>query len=130
MATRKGRAVVGRSSSIDCTRRCRRRDEIGFNVHRSIRRRSLKLIWRPEAVEDATAILDYVADRNRDAAERLSTSIAACADRLADHPFMYRSGRAGGTREAVVHPNYLLIYRVVPGMIEIVNVVHVRRDYP
>ncbi|WP_374956432.1 type II toxin-antitoxin system RelE/ParE family toxin [Sphingomonas sp. PP-CE-3G-477] len=115
---------------MNCTRRCRRRDEISLGVYRSIRRRSLKLIWRPKAVEDATTILDYIADRNRDAAERLSTSIAACADRLADHPFMYRPGRADGTREAVVHPNYLLIYRVVSGTIEIVNVVHARQNYP
>ena len=43
---------------------------------------------------------------------------------------MYRPGRADGTREAVVHPNYLLIYQVVSGTIEIVNVVHARQNYP
>jgi toxin ParE1/3/4 len=43
---------------------------------------------------------------------------------------MYRPGRADGTREAVVHPNYLLIYRIVLDMVEIVTVVHARRDYP
>ncbi len=43
---------------------------------------------------------------------------------------MYRPGRADGTREAVVHPNYLLIYRIVLDTVEIVNVVHARQDYP
>ncbi|MDQ0837450.1 plasmid stabilization system protein ParE [Sphingomonas faeni] len=50
--------------------------------------------------------------------------------RLVDHPFMYRPGRADGTREAVIRPNYLLIYRLVLDTVEIVNVVHARRDYP
>jgi toxin ParE1/3/4 len=43
---------------------------------------------------------------------------------------MYRPGRADGTREAVIHSNYLLIYRLVLDTVEIVNVVHARRDYP
>ena len=43
---------------------------------------------------------------------------------------MYRRGRADGTREAVVHPNYLIVYRIASDTIEIVNVVHARRDYP
>ena len=64
------------------------------------------------------------------AALRLATSIEACAHRLVDHPFMYRPGRADGTREAVIHPNYLLIYRIVLDTVDIVNVVHTRRDYP
>ncbi|MBC3942054.1 type II toxin-antitoxin system RelE/ParE family toxin [Sphingomonas sp. DOAB1063] len=90
----------------------------------------MKLIWRPEAIEDASTILGYVADRNMGAALRLATLIEACAQRLVDHPFMYRPGRADGTREAVIHPNYLLIYRIVLDTVEIVNVVHARRDYP
>ncbi|RYD27164.1 MAG: type II toxin-antitoxin system RelE/ParE family toxin [Lysobacteraceae bacterium] len=90
----------------------------------------MKLIWRPEALEDATTILDYIADRNLSPASRLSTLIEACAYRLADRPFMYRPGRAYGTREAVVHPNYLLIYRIVSDMIEVINAVLARRDYP
>ncbi|HLL30469.1 MAG TPA: type II toxin-antitoxin system RelE/ParE family toxin, partial [Allosphingosinicella sp.] len=43
----------------------------------------------------------------------------ACAERLPDHPFLYRPGRAPGTREAVVHPNYILIYRVKGEAVEI-----------
>jgi plasmid stabilization system protein ParE len=43
---------------------------------------------------------------------------------------MYRAGRAGGTREAVVHPNYILIYRVTSNAVEIVSLVHARQEYP
>jgi len=35
------------------------------------------------------------------AAFRLQTTIEACAERLVDHPYMYRPGRIAGTREAV-----------------------------
>jgi len=35
-----------------------------------------------------------------------------------------------GTREAVVHPNYILIYRVLDDRVEVVNVVHARQQYP
>ena len=43
---------------------------------------------------------------------------------------MYRPGRAPGTREAVVHPNYILVYRVSAEAVEIVSLVHARRQYP
>jgi len=43
---------------------------------------------------------------------------------------MYRPGRVPGTREAVVHPNYILIYRVTADAVEIVNLVHARQRCP
>lgn len=43
---------------------------------------------------------------------------------------MYRTGRIPGTREAVVHPNYILIYQVGIDSVEVLNVIHSRREYP
>lgn len=74
--------------------------------------------------------MTYIADRDAGAAQRLKDAILACAERLADHPEMYRPGRVEGTREAVVHPNYILIYRIGAKAVEIVSVVHARREYP
>ncbi len=90
----------------------------------------LTLIWRRSARDDAAAIFNYIAERNAAAAERLQAAIELCAEGLAERPFMYRPGRVEGTREAVVHPNYILIYRVTADAVEIVNVVHARQDYP
>jgi addiction module RelE/StbE family toxin len=90
----------------------------------------LKLIWLEPALQQLESILDYIAEQNEPAAESLQITIEACAERLPEHPYMYRPGRVAGTREAVVHPNYILIYRVTAESVEIVNVVHARQRYP
>ena len=90
----------------------------------------LTLVWRDGARESARAIFTYISERNLPAAERLLAAIEGCAEGLTRHPLMHRPGRVEGTREAVVHPNYILIYRVTADAVEIVNVVHARQQYP
>jgi plasmid stabilization system protein ParE len=90
----------------------------------------LRLVWRESARQELRQIFTYIADRDLAAAERLGAAIEACAERLPEHPFLYRPGRAPGTREAVVHPNYILIYRVGTEAVEIVSLVHARQQYP
>ena len=90
----------------------------------------MNLIWLEPALEQLETILDYIAARNEDAAWRLQLAIETCAEGLADRPFMYRPGRVEGTREAVVHPNYILVYRVTAEAVEIVSLVHARQEYP
>lgn len=90
----------------------------------------ITLIWRASALADLKQTIDYISERDILAAERLLAAIEACAERLPDHPFMYRPGRIAGTREAVVHPNYILIYRVTVEAVEVVNLVHARQEYP
>jgi len=38
--------------------------------------------------------------------------------------------RVAGTREAIAHPNYIVIYRVHPDAVEVLDVVHSRQQYP
>ena len=90
----------------------------------------MRLIWRGTALNQLKAITSYIAERNVAAARRLQEDIQACAERLPDHPFMYRRGRVPDTREAVVHPNYILVCHVGSDTIEIVSVMHSRRQYP
>lgn len=92
--------------------------------------KTLHLTWSDEALADVREIIGYIAKRNVQAALRLEQALHACADRLTHHPLMYRSGRAPNTREAVVHPNYLIIYRVEDTEVVIANVVHARQQYP
>jgi plasmid stabilization system protein ParE len=43
---------------------------------------------------------------------------------------MHRAGRIPETREAVVHPNYIVVCRVHNSVITIIPVLHTRQDYP
>ncbi len=90
---------------------------------------TLPLVWTDDATRDLLEILDYIAPRNFAASERLKATIRHAAEALPDHPYIYRPGRAAGTREAVVHPNYILVYRVADA-IEILAVLHARQQYP
>lgn len=79
----------------------------------------IRLIWRESALDDLESIHHYIAERNWAAAEQLQEASGACVERLSEHPFLYRPGRVPGTREAVVHPNYI-----------VKRVVHARQEYP
>ncbi|MCC4254725.1 MAG: type II toxin-antitoxin system RelE/ParE family toxin [Pseudomonadota bacterium] len=62
--------------------------------------------------------------------ERLADLFEQTAERLVDHPHMHRTGRFPGSREALVTPNCLIIYRVALDAIEILAVKHTRQQYP
>ena len=90
----------------------------------------MRLIWDDRARADLAGILSYIADRNPAAAERLEEAIGRTLEFLTINPFMYRRGRIPLTREAVVHPNYIVIYRVEDELIIITRVLHARQKYP
>lgn len=91
---------------------------------------TLPVVWDDEAEAALLTILDYIGPRNKPAADRLYAAIRHTADNLPNHPYAYRPGRTPGTREAVVHLNYILIYRVAAEAIEILTLVHTRQQYP
>lgn len=85
--------------------------------------------WNPVARASLWTILDFIGERNVFAAQDLYDAIANATEALPKHPDLYRPGRVAGTREMVVHPNYIGVYRVTSG-IEILNVLHARQQYP
>ena len=77
--------------------------------------------WTRRAQDDLTAADDYWHDINPDFALRLRRQAVAASAFLANWPF---AGPAfgGGTRKWRIRTtDYLLIYRVVPGGIEVVR---------
>lgn len=90
----------------------------------------LPVIWRPEAASDLHTILDYISDRSELAAADLADVIEQATSQLPQHPYLYRFGRVSGTREMVVHPNYVVVYEVLSEAIEITSVLHARQQYP
>jgi addiction module RelE/StbE family toxin len=46
------------------------------------------------------------------------------ANDLLDNPNLYKPGRMKGTREAVVHPSYVMIYETTDTTITVIRVLH------
>ena len=88
------------------------------------------IVWREAARANLAEMVAYISADNPAAARQLRDAIEESVLPLIEHPFLYKSGRARGTREIVVHPNYIVIYRVTTHEIEVVTVVHARRRYP
>ncbi|WP_163575239.1 type II toxin-antitoxin system RelE/ParE family toxin [Halomonas faecis] len=90
----------------------------------------LTIVWLDEAIADLADIVSFIADENPAAARNLKARLESAPLALVEHPYLYQVGRVSGTRELVAHPNYVIVYRVAATRIEIVNVVHTRRQYP
>ncbi|KAB7539479.1 type II toxin-antitoxin system RelE/ParE family toxin [Verminephrobacter eiseniae] len=91
----------------------------------------LPIFWLETADTDLADITQYIGLRDINAAERMWHRLRNCVLPLSEHPYLYRiSERVPGLREIVAHPNYLVLYRVTATRIEVVNVVHTRREFP
>ncbi len=86
--------------------------------------------WKDEALDDLALIYFYIAQRNPTAATRLRQTIIDAAEKLCLFPYLFRAGRLAGTREYVVHPNYIVVYRVTAKSIEIISVLYAKQEYP
>lgn len=91
----------------------------------------LPIIWRAAAREDLRQIIATIAEDNPPAARRMLKRLQDAVLPLAEHPYLFRaSERVPGLREVVAHPNYVVLYRVTASCIEVVTVVHARRQFP
>ena len=97
-------------------------------------KRSLRVLpieWKASAEAELLEILAYISDRNELAAERLYQRIQQDLEHASEHPYLFKpSLRIPGAREIVNHPNYSVLYRVTSICIQVVNVVHSRRQFP
>lgn len=84
----------------------------------------MRLVWKPLALEDRVRIMDYIATDNPQAAFDLDESFKRKAEQLIEHPKLHKVGRLKGTREAVVHPNYIMVYSIDDDRITILRVLH------
>ncbi|SER49059.1 MULTISPECIES: type II toxin-antitoxin system RelE/ParE family toxin [Pseudomonas] len=90
----------------------------------------LPIHWRTTARNNLAKIIRYIAEQNPTAASDMLARLESAILPAAEHPYLYRAGRVPGTREVVAHPNYILVYRVTAGTVEVVNVLHARQEYP
>lgn len=88
------------------------------------------IYWTPEATQDRDHIYDTIEASNPEAAADLDELLETKAEPLAKHTALGRPGRLPGTRELVVHRNYILVYDVAGDVIRILRVLHARRQWP
>jgi toxin ParE1/3/4 len=92
---------------------------------------TLPIIWRANARSDLAAIIRYVANVNPIAARRLRQVLMDSVLPVSEHPYLFRQSQViPSLREIVAHPNYIVYYRVTANCIEVVNVIHTRREFP
>ncbi len=90
----------------------------------------LAVRWSDEAIDDLVEIVSYIEVRNQTAAQRLHDDIVQTVERLPQMPFLFRPGRIPGTRELVVRPSYIVVYKVGEPVIKVLRVLHASRQYP
>jgi antitoxin ParD1/3/4 len=89
--------------------------------------------FTPQATEDLDAIWRFIAEDNPEAADRVEMEIIATCRRLAKHPLM------GTKRQEITelpvrfwtlakYPNYVIVYRPETRPLQVVAVLHGKRD--
>lgn len=92
----------------------------------------MKVRWIAAARQDRADIIDYIAVENPRAAVKMDELFSEAAEKLGDFPMVGRMGQIPGTREAIPHESYRLVYEVdEPGnTIWIMALVHTARQWP
>ena len=83
--------------------------------------------WTRTALRSVDEIAGFIAMDNSSRAASFVLELKDAVNKLQVHPGMGRAGRVPGTRELVLHQNYIAIYRVRGDDVEILRLHHVAR---
>ena len=84
--------------------------------------------WTGAALASVDEIAGFIAKDNPTRATSFVLELQATVTKLQAHPGMGRAGRVPGTRELVLHKNYIAIYRVRGDDVEILRLHHAARN--
>jgi len=91
----------------------------------------MKLRYTRLALADLEQAHDFILAENPRAAQAVMARIREAVERLVTFPDSGRPGRVDGTRELVVaNTPFVITYRVTPGTIDILAVIHGSRRWP
>ena len=91
----------------------------------------MKVRWTLPAANQLREIFDYIAAGNPAAAARMVRRIRNSIHQTARMPNAGRIGRAAGTREIVVPgTSYLVAYKVLDNMIQVLAILHGAQQWP
>ena len=84
--------------------------------------------WTKTALGSLDEIAGFIAKDNPNRATSFVLELQAAVTKLQAHPGTGRAGRVPGTRELVLHQNYIAIYRVRGDDLEILRLHHAARN--
>ncbi len=85
--------------------------------------------WTRAALRSADEIAKHISKDSPARAQSFMLDLKSAVNRLSVHPGMGRPGRVPGTRELVLHKNYIAIYRVRDGNVELLRLHHAARTF-
>lgn len=88
----------------------------------------MALKWTRTALSSVDEIAGFIAKENPTRATSFVLELKEAVTKLQVHTGMGRAGRVPGTRELVLHKNYIAIYRVRGDGVEILRLHHVAKD--
>jgi addiction module RelE/StbE family toxin len=86
------------------------------------------LRWTKTALASVDDIAAFIAKDNPARAATFVQELRTSTQKLASFPAMGKAGRVAGTRELVLHKNYIAIYRVKQQEVQILRIHHVARN--
>lgn len=91
---------------------------------------TVRVIWSPQAEQERTDAVDYIAEDSVMAALRFDDRCNEVTSLLVEQPFVGRPGAIEGTREFVVTPSYRLVYTVGENTLVIDTLSHTSLPWP
>jgi addiction module RelE/StbE family toxin len=88
----------------------------------------MSIKWTRAALASVDEIAGFISKDNPIRATSFVLELQAAVAQLEGHPGMGRAGRVSGTRELVLHKNYIAIYRVRGDAVEILRLHHAARN--
>ena len=89
---------------------------------------AVRVRWLRTASRNLDAAVEYIAQEDPSAAEKVYTHIRERVAALAEQPSMGRPGRVFGTRELVIEKYpYIVPYRIQDNEVQILRVFHTSR---
>lgn len=85
------------------------------------------LRWTNRALGRLDEIAAYIAKDNPTRATTFVTELRKKVDILKSHQ-LGKAGRVFGTKELVLHPNYLAVYRVKDDEVQIITILHTAQN--
>ena len=87
----------------------------------------MSIKWTKAALASVDEIAGFIAKDNPIRATSFVIELKAAVNKLQTRPGMGRAGRVPGTRELLLHKNYIAIYRVRGDDVEILRLHHAAR---